>query len=426
MPVTINEFQAENIKRIRSVKMHPSPKGLTIIGGGNRQGKTSVLDSIAWALGGENYRPTNPKNKDSTIPPYLHVVLSNGLVVERKGKNSALKVTDPSGQKSGQKLLDSFISKFALDLPKFMQATDTEKASTLLNILGIGEKVEALNKKEQSIYDERTVVGRIVDQKEKFAKEQPYYPDVPEDIISSSELINQQQKILARNGQRQQWIRDHEMYQNEYSQLKAEIDRLTKQLHRVEEKVKESEHSPQELEIESTAELEANLENIEEINRKIRANIDKENAEADALDHRHKYEALTSELTEVRNEKKALLDHADLPLEGLTIEDGHLIYQGEQWDGMSGSDQLKVATAIVRRLNPECGFVLMDKLEQMDMDTLMEFGDWLEKEGLQVIATRVSTGDECSIIITDGMADDGKPDTLPQKTPQKKWKAGEF
>ena len=38
----------------------------------------------------------------------------------------------------------------------------------------------------------------------------------------------------------------------------------------------------------------------------------------------------------------------------------------------------------------------------MDTDTLTEFGQWLESEGLQAIATRVSTGNECSIIIEDG------------------------
>lgn len=69
---------------------------------------------------------------------------------------------------------------------------------------------------------------------------------------------------------------------------------------------------------------------------------------------------------------------------------------------MSGSEQLRVATAIVRKLKPECGFVLVDKLEQMDADTMREFGEWAEGEGLQVIATRVSTGGECSIVIEDG------------------------
>lgn len=46
--------------------------------------------------------------------------------------------------------------------------------------------------------------------------------------------------------------------------------------------------------------------------------------------------------------------------------------------------------------------MLIDKLEQMDQVTLMEFGAWLEQEGLQAIATRVSTGGECSVLIEDG------------------------
>lgn len=77
---------------------------------------------------------------------------------------------------------------------------------------------------------------------------------------------------------------------------------------------------------------------------------------------------------------------------------------------MSGSEQLKVATAIVRRLKPECGFVLVDKLEQMDLQTLAEFGAWAESEGLQVIGTRVSTGGECSLVIEDGRGQLGEPD----------------
>ena len=55
-----------------------------------------------------------------------------------------------------------------------------------------------------------------------------------------------------------------------------------------------------------------------------------------------------------------------MPLAGLSVNDGELTYQGQKWDCMSGAEQLKVSTAIIRCLNPECGFVLMDKLEQMD------------------------------------------------------------
>ena len=94
---------------------------------------------------------------------------------------------------------------------------------------------------------------------------------------------------------------------------------------------------------------------------------------------------------------------------------------------MSGSDRLKVSTAIVRKLNPKCGFVLLDKLEQMDMKTLGEFGRWLEQEGLQAIATRVSTGDECSIIIEDGYVKGQQQYEEAVQVPvTPSWKAGEF
>ena len=52
----INKLEIENVKRIKAVKIEPTRDGLTIIGGKNNQGKTSVLDSIAWALGGERFR----------------------------------------------------------------------------------------------------------------------------------------------------------------------------------------------------------------------------------------------------------------------------------------------------------------------------------------------------------------------------------
>ena len=175
----------------------------------------------------------------------------------------------------------------------------------------------------------------------------------------------------------------------------------------------------------STAELEANIANIEEINRKVRANLDKEKAEDDAKEYQRQYTDLTSKIEGMREEKTKLLERADLPLPDLSVKDGELVYKGQKWDNMSGSDQLKVSTAIVRKLNPKCGFVLLDKLEQMDMDTLKEFGMWLEAERLQAIATRVSTGEECSIIIEDGYVAGQEMAAETQKV-KKEWKAGVF
>ena len=78
-----------------------------------------------------------------------------------------MKVTDPSGNKAGQQLLDSFVEELALDLPKFMQSNSKEKANTLLQIIGVGDKLYELDQTESRLYSERRAIGQIKDQKEK-------------------------------------------------------------------------------------------------------------------------------------------------------------------------------------------------------------------------------------------------------------------
>ena len=417
MSVKITALEAENVKRIKAVALTPAPTGLTLVGGNNNQGKTSVLDALAWALGGEKFRPNAAQRDGAVAPAHLRVTLSNGVVVERKGKNSSLTVTDPTGRRSGQQLLNAFVEPLALDLPRFMEASDEEKADILLRIIGIGNELHLRDMEIKSIYDKRTFTGQLAQQKKHFADELISYPDAPEQPLSASDLIRRQQDILARNGenqrlrqQAQELARQEQQCLDELKRTReriAELEKLREELDTKHTKLfnqrKNAEKTVDQLQDESTAELEASIQSIEETNRKVRANLEKARAEDEAAKYASDYDKLTDALEQKRKERLALLNGADLPLPELSVEDGALTYKGKRWRDMSGSDQLRVAAAIVRRLNPDCGFVLLDKLEQMDMTTLEEFGHWLEAEGLQAIATRVSTGSECQIIIEDGM-----------------------
>ena len=431
MTIKIASLTTENVKRVKSVHIEPSPNGLTIIGGNNNNGKTSILDSIAWALGGNKYRPSKAQRDGSVVPPTINLKLSNGLIVERKGKNSDLKVTDPTGNKAGQNLLDSFVEELAINLPKFINSSDKEKANTLLEIIGVGQQLYELECQEKEKYNMRRSIGQIADQKEKFAKEQPFYPEAPKTLVSITDLITKQQDILAKNGENQRKRDMTDQLHRQATQLMAEIERQENTLANLKEQYQSvlrdydvAQKTSEELEDESTEELEESIANIEAINIKVRANLDREKAEQDAAEYRTQYSSLTTEIESLRKQRMDLLQNADLPLEGLSVEDGELLYNGQRWDNMSGSQQLMVSTAIVRKLKPECGFVLIDKLEQMDMQTLNEFGAWLEQEGLQAIATRVSTGDECSIIIEDGYVKNSE--STPAAPPTPKWEAGKF
>lgn len=436
----IAELKLENVKRVKAVEIMPAKSGLTVIGGKNGQGKTSILDAIAWALGGESYRPTSAQREGSVIPPRLHVVLDNGIIVDRAGKNSALKVTDPSGKLAGQRLLDEFVEKLALDLPKFMAQSSKDKARTLLRIIGMEDDVKRLDDQEQQLYNRRHALGQIADQKKKYAQEMQSYPGVPEAPVSAGELIERQQAILLRNAENQKKRDNVQFLVQQHGLLTQRIESLSEQIKALIQQKKEAEEAfrqnEQDLETakldastlqdESTAELEESIHQVDEINRKVRANLDKEKAVEDADAMTRDYDAMTAQIEAVRDKRTKLLQNAALPLPGLTVENGELLFQGKAWDCMSSAEQLRVSVAIVRAINPQCNFVLIDKTEAMDTDTLRDFGEWLTQEGLQAIATRVSTGGECEIIIEDGMVADASPRNQSATAPITAWKAGEF
>lgn len=433
--VKINKLEIENVKRVKAVQIEPTANGLTVVGGKNGQGKTSVLDSIAWALGGNSYKPSNPHREGSVVAPMIRIQLDNGLIVERKGDNGTLKVIDPSGKKAGQNLLNSFVEQFAINLPKFMEMNSKDKTKALLNTVdGLGEKIYELEQEELEIYNKRRTVGQIRDQKKHYAEEQPFYKEVGNEIVSASELIKEQQEILARNGENQRKRDNLEnltarqtLVINKKAELERQLLEVNNELETLETDIETANKDVVDLIDESTEELEQSIENIEEINRKVRANQDREKAEMDAEHYALEYKDLSDEIDALREQKLDLLNGANLPLEGLSVDNGVITYKGQPWDNMSGSEQLIVATAIVRKINPQCEFVLVDKLEQMDLETLLDFANWLKDNKLQAIATRVSTGEECQIIIEDGYVKERKVEEPTQVQPS--WmanKGGEF
>lgn len=424
MSVKIASLELENVKRIHAVELEPAQDGLTVIGGKNAQGKTSVLDAIAWALGGDKMKPADPNRKGGATPARLRVELSNGIVVERKGKNGSLHVTDTTGKKAGQQLLNDFISQLALNIPRFINGTDADKATALLQTLGIDAELAKIDGSIRATFQDRQLVGRDAKAKRAHAEKLPHHDDAPTEPVSAAELIQEQQAILARNGEKLKAKQDAEDtakkaefarsnayaatsrvadLEQQLTEARAELARRTKEAEEAEEKAKVLAQSTAELVLESTEEIELSIANIETINNKVRDNQAKAEADAEALRVEQEYDGLTQKLEDLRAKRRGLLDGAPLPLPELSIDDeGALTYKDHTWGDMSGAEQLVVATAIVRATKPECGFVLVDKLEQFDTDELKKFGEWAKGEGLQIIGTRVATDDSCTVVIVDG------------------------
>lgn len=398
----ITALAIENVKKVKTVTFSPKPSGATVIGGNNAAGKTSILDAIVYALGGEKMRPTNLKRDDSIGQPIIHIETDDGLVIERRGKNSELHVTDSTGRRAGQTLLDSLVSKFALDLPKFMNASVREKTQMLLDLIPEKDELLKLDSDYKARENTRLMVGREAEKKRKAAEDLPFYEDAPEAPLSVSDLIKKQQEALARNGIKDEHRRRYDANVAELSRLDEEIRRLAarRELCAAEiESAKGEDFAP-----ESTAELEAQIASFEEVNAKVAANAARAERLEEAADLDAQYGSLTRELADIKKRRVALLANAALPYPKLSIspESGELTLDGKSWDCMSGSQQLVVAASIASRMNPKCRFVLLDKTEQLDAASMGEFDKWCQDEDIQCICTRVSTGGECDLIIEDG------------------------
>lgn len=424
--VKICAFELENVKRVRAVDLMPKLYGLTVIGGKNAQGKTSILDAIAYALGGERMRPTAMKNDEGQSDPKIRIELSNGILVERKGKNSSLTVTDKTGQKQGQKLLDAFVGEFALNLPRFLNLREEEKALEILRNAGIDEQLEKLDEAEKTAMDKRRAAGQVAERKEHAAAEMPEFPEAPEGEQSAAELMEEVAALQARNQTRaearmakeraEQRVKDAERAEEQAKVRMAELQRQLQEAQKAEEEAwkatglarEAAAAMPQPDADEDAAPLLAKLNTLEADNAKVRANLSKRAAIEEAADYRAEWEACNAEVQKIRDERIHLLAEVEMPLPELGLAPSNsgkpvLTYEGKRWDSMATSEQLKVATAIAAAANDKCGFVLLDRLEALDKEQLEAFGDWLALRGLQAICTRVSTGEECTIVIEDGM-----------------------
>ena len=394
-PLKFELLNISNFKRITRAELHINQDGLTILSGKNLQGKSSFLDACRTVIGGKKHLPSNPHHINGKEPASIKATLNNGLEVEVSSYNSTIKVM-LDGTRTPQNTLKEFLNEFALDLTKFMHCTDTERKNLLLKHLGASDTLANLDQEIKDLFESRTIVGREKDKAEKVAKETPYNPDIATTEVDTSALMAQLQTLNEEQT-------EHAIYLTKKKDLEDQIALTTATLDKLKTELSElpvvNEPSG------NTSTLQARIDGASEENKKIRDNLaSKERADhAEAKTEEH--QDLERALMEKRKERQAQVEALKMPIEHLSLTDGKLTYRDQEWDNMSGAQRILVSAAISHSLNPQCGFVLIDELEQFDTDTLNEVDTWAKSQSLQIIGTRVcddSPDDPRYITIHDG------------------------
>lgn len=407
----IVRLSAENIKRISAVEITPDGN-LVVVGGSNGQGKTSVLDSIMMALGGKYTIPSKPVkrgNKSGSV----EIELDEDFVIKRtinEDGTGKLEVSSKAGARyqSPQTLLDGFAAKFSFDPLAFKQMKPAEQAELLRNVLGLD--FSDLDRRRQSTYVERTIVNRNVKKLESQLSAATFNPRIPERVDTAG-LVAELQESNKRNQYAAKVETDKRMVDNQIESTKREMDSIEKRLSELREKsVSLDTHRRSLSKIDTsrvdTSEIEerlaqasntnATVERMEAENnasKQLRQLLDKETEVA---------KQLTASIAAIDAEKSSRLQSAHFPVEGMSVDDVSVTFDGIPFDQLSGAEQLRVSVAMGIALNPKLRVLLVRDGSLLDDANLKLLAELAEQHDCQVWLERVGSGDEVGIVIEDG------------------------
>lgn len=320
----ILQLTAENVKKLKVVDITPNTDVVQITGK-NGSGKTSVLDSIWWALGGTKEIQAMPIRKGQES---ARIKLDLGeIIVTRKfnDKGSTLTVENAEGARfsSPQKMLDDLIGELSFDPLAFAKMEGASQYKELKRIAKIEVDLDALDAQNKLDYDTRTLRNR--EEKEyrtraegfefKFeAMEKPI--DVNALITELSNAAQHNADIDARAQRREDTATKIQSTHAEIVLLEAKAASLKKQVAEWQEKLDIAEPLPDKIVVDDLRGKisDAQARNAEFALRAERAKLLEQVKTAEAAS-----DALTKKMEERTKAKEEAIAAAKMPIEGACL-----------------------------------------------------------------------------------------------------------
>lgn len=396
----IIKLEAENLKRLRAVEITPDGD-VVVIAGRNAQGKTSVLDAIALALGGGaaakgTSKPIRDGEDTATV-----VLDLDDLTVTRTwtGDKTSLTVASKEGARysSPQAMLDGLVGRLSFDPLAFANQDQRAQLKTLLDLVDLPFDVAELDAQRQAAYDERTVVNRqIKDAKAQLAGLGKPSANVPLEEVSASEALaalQAGQQLHREAAERSSLIA---ATSERIVQLRADLARAEQDLEAFQLAALGAPELP------DLDRLQADLDNVETVNRSVRdARAYREKAEAlkareaDAA-------ALTARIQECDATKAAGVAAAKMPIDGLGFDETGVLYQGVPFAQASGAERLRVSLAMAMAMNPQIRVIRITDGSLLDSDNMRLIAEQAAEHDFQVWVERVDESGAIGVVIEDG------------------------
>lgn len=368
----IIELSIENIKKIKAAHIVPADNTI-LIQGDNAAGKSSILDSIVWALvGGKSIDSLPIRNGEKKGS--IKAVLGEGpdkieyeITRSFTEKGNYLKIETLDGSKIGspQAFLDKLVGSISFDPLAFINQDEKKQRKVLMELIGID--VDALDKKEKEVFDERTIKGRELKVQETKVKGLKKWDDVKEiEEVKVSELVKKLEEANKHNKELEDriekntrlktkasdWISHIELLRTQMVSLEKEIAEYEDSIEKAREQFKAEKQAISELEPIDTESIKTSIQEVENTNAKIRDNKAYKSEQKSLEIVKSQYDVIDKELETIRAAKIQTLESAPIPVPNLTFSDSGLIYNSIPLAQCSDGEKLMVSMGISMALNP--------------------------------------------------------------------------
>lgn len=421
----ITKLSAENVKRIKAVTINPD--GATVVvGGRNGQGKSSVLDSIAYALEGTAAVPAEPirhGQKSAKI-----ILETEDLVVTRKftPSGSTLEVTNKDGAKfpSPQAVLDKLCAKIAFDPLAFIRLGETKEGRrTQLKQLRdlVGLDTSEIDRQREVVFAERTGVNRRVSELEVVVAALPKEGPPVVDVVALMDRFNaatkhnidvaeQNKKLDHINGSIVTAETDIELIGERIKAIRSQLAKAEEELGKKKAEIVTLEKMATDQEDHVASMKEIPVDDIQakiisaQANNKSAMEFEQAKVKRAELDRlRNESDKLSDKIGKLDEQKHDLIRSAKFPVPGLICDDAGIKFNGTPLDQCSSAEQLRIGLAIAIGMNPKMKVMLIRDGSLLDEDSLAIVAEMAEASDSQVWIERVSDGAECTVVIEDGM-----------------------
>lgn len=412
----IIKLTAENIKRLVAVSITPDGN-LVEITGRNGAGKTSILDSILWALTGARNIQMVPIRRGASQGRIKldmgEIIVTRTFQREKDGEGFTTKlevVGDTKG--TPQQMLNGLLDSLAFDPLEFARM-DIPKAINVLKSYVPDFDFKKCAAENSIDFSARAEVNRKAKELRIQADQIIVTDKTPTEIIDETALVtalaeagkkNTEMQLRAAN--RAQMQSDITTWRNRAAELKAQAEDLMRQAGIKETAAFSAESkltaAPPLPELVNVADIQSAIGQARIVNLQVDQRDRKSQLEQQAITAESESKQLTSRMDIREQQKRVAITAAKLPVNGLSFSDDMILMNGIPFDQASDAERLRVSCAIAMAGNPQLRVIRVRDGSLLDEESLALVARMAEEKDYQVWIERVGEG-KTGFIIEDGM-----------------------